>query len=284
MILSANVTIRGANCSRKTQLQVSSFLCCHGLSWRVPQYRQKRHYFCCCCCWFPQFWPTLTQLNQWTLGVHEAMVLCDKGSLNRAHEAMVLCDKGSLNRAHEAMVLCEKRSLNRAHSRTWFHSVQPPRQAVAITTSKTNYRCLPSNSASPCSVPPRHPCWSVPLSGTVKSWGPGGRPPQRPAAEAGPFSACWPSAAWLSRGRTVPSSGQGAGRIPCCPSGLCNTTPAGFRHCTLLYAQRGTSEHVPYYYYAPVCVSSTCQYFENNDFRERKCVTPLSSSISRWIS
>ena len=109
------------------------------------------------------------------IGVHKAMVLCDKGSLNRTHEAMILCDKGSLNRARSC---------------TWFHSVQPPRQAVAIATSKTNYRCLLSNSASPCSVPPRHPCWSVPLSGTVKSWGPGGQPPQKPAAEAGPFSAC----------------------------------------------------------------------------------------------
>ena len=109
------------------------------------------------------------------IGVHEATVLCDKGSLNRTHEAMILCDKGSLNRARSC---------------TWFHSVQPPRQAVAIATSKTNYRCLLSNSASPCSVPPRHPCWSVPLSGTVKSWGPGGQPPQKPAAEAGPFSAC----------------------------------------------------------------------------------------------
>lgn len=221
MILPTNVKIRGANCSRKTQLQVSSFLCFHGLSQRAPRYRQKWHYFCCC--WFPQFWPTLTQLNQWTLGVHEAMVLCDKGSLNRAHSC------------------------------TWFHSVQPPRQAVAIGTSKTNYR---SNSSSPCSVPPRHPCWSVPLSGTEKSWGPGGRPPQKPAAEAGPFSACWPSAAWLSHGRTVPSSSQGAGRIPCCPSDLCNTTPTGFRYCTLLHAQRGTPAHVPYYYYAPACVTT----------------------------
>ena len=84
----------------------------------------------------------------------------------------------------------------------------------------------------------------------------GGGPPQKPAAEAGPFSACWPSAAWLSHGRTVPSSSQGAGRIPCCPSDLCNTTPAGFRCCMLLHAQRGTPEHVPYYYYAPVCVTT----------------------------